>query len=91
MEVYKPEIEPKLILFGDHKHQLLPLLFADYNRAQPSDRQQRVWLRIETIAYQYFAREKLKLIVKSNADQVARYREIADASQSARSDIEKLR
>ncbi len=91
MEVYKPEIDRNLSMFGDHKHPLLHLLFADYNRGQPTDRQQRVWFRIETIAYQYFAREKLKDIVKSNADQVARYREIADASQSARSDIEKLR
>jgi hypothetical protein len=33
----------------------------------------------------------LKDIVKSNADQVTRYREIADVSQNARSDLVKLR
>ena len=84
LEVDKPEIGRKLSMFGGHKHQLLHLLFVDYNRAQPSDRQQGAWFRIETIAYQYFAREKLKDIVKRNADQVTRYREIADASQSTR-------
>lgn len=91
MQAFKPEIELKLVLFNKHKKEILAKLFDDYNHTQPSERDKKIWLRIETIAYQYFARQILKLTVKSNADQVARYGAIASASKRARTKIEKLR
>jgi len=89
MVLYQPEIERSLSDFRDHKSGLLSLLFDDYNHL--SDSHEKVWFRIETIAYQFFARQKLKEIVKSSANQAAQYRAIADTSQRAIRKIEKLR
>ena len=50
-----------------------------------------MWIRIETIAHEFFARQKLRNIIKSNADRVAQYRAIAGTSQETIRQIEKLR
>ena len=41
MDLYKSEIERSLSDFRKYKSKLLSLLFHDYNRAQPSDSQER--------------------------------------------------
>jgi hypothetical protein len=71
--------------FRRRKDRLLSPLFDDYKDAQPSDRHERAWFRIETTAYQYFALKELKQTV---LDHEARYCAISNAAQRARDTIE---
>jgi len=93
MEAYKAEIELKLADFSSHREHLLSLLRDAHDRgtkAEPFDKD-KSWLRIETTAYQYLAREKVKQNITSSPDHEARYRAIADAMQRARSMIAEVR
>lgn len=93
MKEFEAEIKVNLADFSGYKEELLSLL-RDANdcgtETKPFDRD-KSWLRIETTAYQYFAREKVKQNVMKSADHEARYRTIADAVKTARSMIAEVR
>jgi hypothetical protein len=93
MKAFKAEVESNLNRLSGHKKQLLSLLSDSYDRgtkAEPFDAD-KSWSRIETTAYQYFARQILKQTVTSGADRGARYRVISDTARKAISMIDEAR
>jgi hypothetical protein len=90
LEPFKSAIEAKMAGFRGHRTGLLSHLHDAYDlgpKAEPFD-EEKSWFRIETIAYQYFALQKLKQTV---IDREARYRAISNATQLARDTMEKAR
>ncbi len=93
LENFKAEINAKLAGFNGYKEQLLRHLRDAYDLGSKAEHfdQAKSWLRIETTAYQYFARQILKQTVTSSADRETRYSAISDVAQRARNMINKAR